>query len=61
MIIRDEGFAIRYEFDEDEAAETAAWDYSHLLDGDPLPFGEATTTRATQRKAKREDYQPQLF
>ena len=64
MLIIEDGFAIRYEI-EDETKPTAR-DYSHLTDADPLPFRTPTkatepTTRAKPKKAKREDFQMQLF
>ena len=41
MLIIEDGFAIRYEY-EDEA-KPAPWDYSHLLENAPLPFGTPKT------------------
>ena len=62
MLIIDDGFAIRYEYEDEK--KPAPWDYSHLLENEPLPFGTPKPTEPTPakpRKAKREDFQMQLF
>lgn len=58
MLIIDDGFAIRYE---DEVKPTT-WDYSHLLTPtQPAAKPKKDEKPAKPRKAKREDFQLQLF
>lgn len=56
MLIIEDGFAIRYE---DEVKPT--WDYSHLLATPTKPAAKKDEKPAKPKKAKREDFQMQLF
>lgn len=58
MLIIQDGFAIRYE---DEVKPT--WDYSHLLATPTQPAAKPKKDEkpAKPKKAKREDFQMQLF